>query len=258
MKAVILAAGMGKRLAACGWDEPKCLLPFGGRTLLGHTLAALAAVDVTDLVIVVGYKHQLVRDAVAAHDVRAQFVTNDDYAATNTIHSLYLAREHLTDDFLYFNADVLFDSRILPMLLSADDSTMAVDVRACGAEEVKVIVDGDGRIVRIGKKLAIDECLGEFIGIAKFAADACEDFVASLVRYNEDLAERDLFFESAVDPILAKHVHRSVSIGELRAVEIDSPEDLAAARELWEAGQIQSAARADAECPQQRPQQGTP
>lgn len=241
MKAVILAAGMGKRLAATGWDKPKCLLPFGGHTLLDHTLAALAAVDVTDLVVVVGYKHQLVRDAVAAHGVRAAFVTNADYAETNTIHSLHLAREHLSGDFLYFNADVLFDSRILPLLLGTDDSTMAVDVGACGQEDVKVIVDGDNRILRIGKDLAIEECQGEFIGIAKFAAGVCEDFIASLARYNEQLARRDLFFESAVDPILATHVHRSVPLGKLAAVEIDSPDDLAAARKLWDAGQIQSA-----------------
>lgn len=241
MKAVILAAGMGKRLASAGWDKPKCLLPFGDHTLLEHMLAALAAVNVTDLVVVVGYKDQLVRDAIAACGAAARYVTNADYAATNTIHSLYLAREHLNEDFLYFNADVLFDRRILPLLLGSADSTLAIDLGACGAEEVKVIVDGDGRIRQIGKQLPIDECQGEFIGIAKFAAGACEDFIASLVRYNEDMGERNLFFESAVDPLLARHVHRSVPIGDLQAVEIDSPQDLQAARQMWDCGQIRSA-----------------
>jgi len=240
MKAVILAAGMGKRLVSAGWEEPKCLLRFGDRTLMDNILSALAAVDVRDIIIVVGYKHELVRAGVMGHNARVKFVVNEDYAETNTINSLYLAREHLNDDFLYFNADVLFDCRILPLLLGQDDSTLAIDVGACGTEEVKVIADGEGRILRIGKQLPVDECQGEFIGIAKFAASVCEDFVASLVRYNEQLGRRNLFFESAVDPLLAAHVHRSVPIGELSAVEIDSPEDLAAARQLWQTGRMQT------------------
>ena len=241
MKAVILAAGMGKRLAATGWDKPKCLLPFGDHALIDYLMAALAAINVTDVVVVVGFRPALVRDAVTRHDARAAFVINADYAETNTINSLYLARDHLDDDFLYFNADVLFDSRVLPLLLGSPDSTMAVDVGACGREEVKVIVDGDNRIRRIGKELPVEECQGEFIGVAKFARDVCKDFIASLARYNEQLGRRDLFFESAVDPLLETHVHRSVPIGDLQAVEIDSPDDLAAARKLWRQGAVQTA-----------------
>ena len=238
MKAVILAAGMGKRLAESGWDQPKCLLPFGDQTLLGHMLAAITACGIRDVVVVVGYRQELVRQAVAGAGIEATFVVNDDYAATNTICSLYLAREHLDDDFVYFNADILFDGRILPMLLDGPDGRLAVDVKHCGDEEVKVIVDPAGRITRIGKKLPLAECSGEFIGIGKFARSACEDFVAALVRHNEQLGRRNLFFESAVDDILTAHAHWAVDIGDLEAIEIDSPEDLAAAGDLWDRGGV--------------------
>jgi len=241
MKAVILAAGMGKRLAASGWGRPKCLLPFGDRTLLDHMLRAIVACDIDRTVVVVGYQQEEVRQAVTAHNVTAAFVVNDDYAETNTINSLYLAREHLDEDFVYFNADVLFDSRILPMVLAGPDSRLAIDVKHCGAEEVKVVVDADGRIIEIGKHLPLERCFGEFIGVGKFAREACDDFADALVRYNEQLGQRNLFFESAVNDILAANVHWAVDIGELKAVEIDSPEDLAAAQDLWTAGQIESA-----------------
>lgn len=241
MKAVILAAGMGKRLAASGWDQPKCLLPFGDRTLLDFMLSAVEACRIDRVVVVVGYQGDLVRQAVAASGLRAEFVVNEDFATTNTINSLYLARHHLDDDFVYFNADVLFDARIVPMLLAGDGGRLAVDVKHCGEEEVKVVVDQAGRITRIGKQLPGLQCLGEFIGIGKFAKDACPDFIAALIRHNEQLDHRNLFFESAVDDILADHAHWAVDIGELQAVEIDSPEDLAAARAAWDAGEVQTA-----------------
>lgn len=237
MKAVILAAGMGERLAPSGWTKPKCLLPFGGRTLLDRVVSAATACGIGHVVVVVGYQQHLVRDAMAAHDAHVEFVVNADFAATNTIHSLYLAGEHLDDDFVYFNADVLFDGRIVPMLLDGSDGQLAVDVSRCGPEDVKVVADDLGRITQIGKGLPPETCLGEFIGIGKFARSACADLIAALVRYNER-GRRDLFFESAVDDILADHVHTAVTIGDLKAVEIDSPEDMDRARQLWDAGDI--------------------
>lgn len=241
MKAIILAAGMGKRLAEIGWDRPKCLLEFSGRTLLNLMLSSVRACRIDRVVVVVGYQQAQIREAVAVAGVEAEYVVNDDYAETNTVHSLYLAREHLNDDFVYFNADVLFDARILAMVLDGDGGRLAVDVKHCGDEEVKVVVDPTGRIERIGKTLPVAECLGEFIGIGKFAREACPDFIAALVRHNEQLGHRNLFFESAVDDILDRHVHWTVDIGDLPAVEIDTPDDLAAARTAWDAGAIQSA-----------------
>jgi len=241
MKAVILAAGMGKRLADAGWRQPKCLLPFGDRTLLDHMLRSVSACGIGRAVVVVGYEQEAVRQAVAAHGLDVTFVVNDDFARTNTVNSLYLARQYLTEDFVYFNADVLFDCRILPMLLSGPDGRLAVDVKHCGAEEVKVVVDSQGRITEIGKELPIGRCLGEFIGIGKFAREACEDFISVLVRYNEQEGRRDLFFESAVNDILGSQAHWAVDIGDLKAVEIDSPEDLTSAQALWSAGEFQTA-----------------
>jgi len=240
MKAVILAAGMGKRLAPSGWDAPKCLLPFGEWTILGHMLRGVMACGIRQAVVVVGYQQARVRQAVSEWNIAAEFVVNNAYAETNTIHSLYLAREHLDDDFVYFNGDVLFDHRILPDLLVGDDGRLAVDVKGCGAEEVKVIAEADGRITHIGKDLPGDRCLGEFIGVGRFAQTACKDFAAALVRHNEQLGHEGLFFESAVHDILGGHPHWAVDTGDRPAVEIDTPEDLDVARGLWDAGRIET------------------
>ena len=236
MKAVILAAGSGKRLASLPWDKPKCLLPIGERTLFEHIACALLAYGVDTATIVLGYKSELIEEAMAKFPIKWTVVINDEYADTNTINSLYLARESLNEDFLYFNADVLFDSKILGPLIDAPQTALAIDAKTCADEEVKVIVDSGGRITRIGKSLDPGDCLGEFIGVAKFAAEACPSLIESLRRYNEDLQQKNLFFEAAVDAILGSVPCMVSDIGQLGAVEIDSPEDYQIACKLWASG----------------------
>lgn len=244
MRAIVLAAGTGNRLAPMGWSKPKCLLPFGERTLLDLLVDALRAVGVSELVVVVGYQRELVEQSLRTRAVECQFVVNHDYADTNTIHSLWLAGEYLDRDFLYFNADVLFDYRILELLIASPTSALAVDARACGEEEVKVIADENGRITRIGKKLPPADCLGEFIGIARFDRATCTPLIEALRVYNELQAERHRFFESAVDDILDRHEFRAVLIRDYPAVEIDTPDDYRRALDLWLSGNVESAPRA--------------
>ena len=98
------------------------------------------------------------------------------------------------------------------------------------------MVGDDDRIQRIGKSLDPGQCMGEFIGVAKFAAEACPALIESLRRYNEDLQEKDLFFEAAVDAILETVPCMVSHVGDLGAVEIDCPEDYEIAKKLWASG----------------------
>lgn len=223
-----------------GWERPKCLLPCPGGTLLDNILEALCERGHRDVAIVVGYQKEIVKEAALRHPIRCTFVTNADYALTNTVYSLRLASDHLAGGFMYFNADVWFDRAILDLLLggrpgapSENDSLLAVDSGPAGEEEVKVIVDDRQRILRIGKELPCEQSFGEFIGIARFAAGACGSLIEALGRRCERPGEKQLFFESALDDILGDQVFRAVEIGDLPAIEIDTPEDYAHAKSLW-------------------------
>lgn len=231
MRGIILAAGRGRRLEPVLPDQPKCLLEFDGKSLLQHQIDSLARVGVRDFVVVVGYEQQMIIDHLSDTPYTIHFVGNPIFDRTNTIYSLWLAREFFDDDFIYFNADVLFDYQIIERLMAdPDHSTFACNTYECAEEEVKFIVT-DGRIVEIGKKLPIEECAGEFIGIAKFARKDNVRFGAIL---EECIADESLwmeYFEYAVN-ILAKQTHlKMVDISDLPATEIDFPEDLAHARE---------------------------
>ncbi len=211
---------------------PKCLIDIAGTSILKRQIAAFRAAGVDRIVIVVGYQQEQVRAHLADDPGPFTFITNQRYADTNTIYSLYLAREHFGDGFFYANGDVLFDMRLTRALLPMDASTrLSVKPGTCGQEEVKVIVDGR-RIVRIGKQLAPAESLGEFIGVARFGSDLTLPFADMLTRCVEVDAVVNAHFEKALDELcLAGHTLGFVDTGELPCAEIDFPEDLQNARQ---------------------------
>ncbi|MFA6742733.1 MAG: phosphocholine cytidylyltransferase family protein [Candidatus Neomarinimicrobiota bacterium] len=233
MRAVILAAGAARRLAPLTDSIPKCLIKIGDKSLLENQLDALQRYGVDETLIVVGYLKEQIMEKIGSQykTMNISYIENPNYATTNTVYSLWLAREYFAgQDFFYFNADVLFHYSLIGKLLEAPHETaLGVEVKPCGEEEVKVIVKADQRIVRIGKKLDPTECLGEFVGIAKFGASLTTDFATALKAVIDEGLQMS-FFEAAVDRILDKHTMYSVDITKIPVIEIDFPEDLERAR----------------------------
>lgn len=276
MRAIILAAGAGRRL---GLDGPKSMIDVGGRSILRRQIDAFASVGVDDFVIVVGYQRERIAEHLAGLPGKFTFVVNERFAETNTVYSLYLARQYIPGGFFYANADVVFDSRLVRRLaepaavpsepeapagalpsepeaqarallsepggqatgppdfgVSAirrfgfSTAALAVVVGRCAEEEVKVIVR-DGRIIRIGKKLNPAECLGEFIGVARFDAELAPAFVAALETCVEQEQAVNDYFERAVDRLCDDWSLTPVDVSDLPCIEIDFPEDLARARQ---------------------------
>jgi len=235
--AVILAAGKGNRLGDdITGGTPKCLLDIAGKNILTRQVEAVISTGVRRFVMVVGYRQEEIREACAQlaqkHDLSFEFIENPIYETTNTIYSLHLAAPHLTESFLYFNADVVIPNSVVQMLQdSSHGNALAVEEKACGEEEVKVIVE-DGRIKRIAKTIDPTECLGEFIGVAKFGGDTVAQFVESLAYACETEKKVATFFEYALDRIADTVALMSVPTGDAPVIEIDFPEDLQRAREV--------------------------
>src|SRR2546430_16300920 len=108
MKAIILAAGVGKRIGAATGNRPKCVHEFGGRSLLVRYLDALLAVGVKSAVLVVGHRQELIRDAVGEsyRGLAIRYVVNDQ-DHRGSLYSLWLARGSFDDDLLNLGPGVL-------------------------------------------------------------------------------------------------------------------------------------------------------
>ncbi|HUK36822.1 MAG TPA: phosphocholine cytidylyltransferase family protein, partial [Vicinamibacterales bacterium] len=154
MRAVILTAGRGGRLREVIGERPKCLTQVGGVTLLDRQLDSLHSCGITRVVIVTGHGAIDVRRACGP---AIEYVHNAQFADTNSLYSLWLARGVLADGFLVMNCDVLFHPQMLIDLVTSPYEDALLTSPACDSlpysdEEMKVRIRG-GRVVEISKTI---------------------------------------------------------------------------------------------------------
>ena len=110
MHAIILAAGMGKRLGELTKGNTKCMIEVGGETLISRLLHQLDQLHLQRIILVVGYKAKELREYLLNIHIQTaiEYVENTIYDKTNNIYSLYLAKDYLTkDDTLLFESDII-------------------------------------------------------------------------------------------------------------------------------------------------------
>ncbi len=209
MRALILAAGVGKRIAGAH-PAPKCLLRFGGRTLLERHLELLRACGVDEVVICVGYRENDVRAELARLGAGGVTVVPNAEFTLGSVISLWAVRDWLDphSGALVMDADVLYDRRMLGRLTgtSVENCFLLDRDFEPGDEPVKLCVAG-GRLVEFRKRIAPDlpyEYSGESVGFFRFGgpmarrlASRCEHYRAA-GRGSEPHEEaiRDLLLES--------------------------------------------------------------
>jgi len=235
MQAIILAAGMGRRLSKESNGLPKAMLRIGGKTIIQNQIEACLSIGIERFVIVLGYEKEHLREHIVRFlpDKEIIFIENNRYMETNTLYSLYLAREYFIDGFIYFNGDVFFGDQLLSMIdLEKKRSQLFLKSGECGDEEIKMIISEENRILEIGKNLPLEQCAGEFIGIGYFAEDDIALFSECLERGIKD-GEENNYFEFAVNILCRQKELFAISTKEARCLEIDFPEDLKKARALF-------------------------
>jgi len=237
---MVLAAGAGRRLRPDTDALPKALLPVdGGVTILDIALRNLAAVGLRDIVIVVGYAADVVRERVASlereHGVRLTLVDNDRAEEWNNAYSLWLAREHFAAGALLVNGDTVHPVSVEKTLLAATQQAGLViavdDIKRLAEEEMKVIIDSGGRLTRITKLMDPALAYGEYIGATLIGASAAASLAAAL----EATWRRDpsLYYEDGFQELTDRGGTIEVApIGEVEWVEVDNHDDLRRAREI--------------------------
>lgn len=212
MKVVILAAGKGSRLGDP--QTPKALaLLENGKSILSMQLEALSGQEVW---VVVGFQKEKIMQAFP----HLHYVHNPDYASENTSKSLLKALQHIDEELIWINGDVLFHPSVLQGLIAFDRSAMVVNVGSVAEEEVKYQTDGQGRITAVSKEVI--EAKGEALGI-----NLCKkkDFPA-LRKGLEACAAQD-YFEKGVEWAIGHGTtFWSYPIDSGLCTEIDFPEDL--------------------------------
>ena len=223
MRAIILAAGKGKRLGKVCGDDPKCLLDIGGLSLIERQIETLRAVGVDHITAVVGYGAKHVRERCGSS---ISYIENEIHEQTNSLYSLWLARDVLTEGFVVLNADVLFHSQLLVDLISVeyeDALLVSYEPLLLGDEEMKVKVR-KGCVVDLSKQMNPAEADGENVGIVKFGPSGA----AFLIEQMDALVAAGNLQEWAPRAFREFATQRPLSAISTRSypwIEIDFPED---------------------------------
>lgn len=216
MKIIILAAGIGSRL---GKPHPKSLTVLSnGKSIMQNQIDAfLQYVSIDDIYIVVGFKKELIMEAVP----KAAFIYNDYFDTTNTSQSLLRALKKVGDeDVIWANGDVVFDPVIIERLLNEQVSCMAVNTAAVGEEEVKYEVNSLGMIQKVSKIVEHPE--GEAVGVNKLLAPDVKIVLDQLALCND----QD-YFEKGIELAIIKGLNiKPLDISDVMCMEIDFIEDL--------------------------------
>ena len=233
MKALILAAGLGSRLSPITDTLPKSLVPVNGTPILFKQIENLKENGIFDITIVSGYKAEVLESAVKEKYPDIRIINSAEYATTNNMYSAYLAKSFVKDEaFLMMNADVFFDASVITALLDFDaDDAIVTDIGNYIEESMKV-VEENGRLVSISKKISPEDAFGVSIDVYKFSAKGGAAFFDKCSEYIERKNEVKLWSEVALNDILPELNFRPCPLVG-RWLEIDNHEDLFAAKLLF-------------------------
>lgn len=239
MKAIILSAGQGSRLLPHTADLPKCLLGIGDRALIDWQLGALARNGIDDVAVVIGFQAETMERHLARFDrpgFRVRPVFNPFYKVADNLGSCWMAREEMRGDFLIVNGDTLFEAALLARVLDSPPApiVVTVDRKPAYDEDDMKIVEEDGRLKAVGKKLPLETVNGESIGMLLFRGEGPKlftDMVEAMMR-TPDGAK--VWYLQAIHRLAAGGAVRTRSIQGLQWGEVDFPPDLERARRMVE------------------------
>lgn len=255
-RAILIAAGRGKRLGAHTAEIPKCMVAVGERPILGWVWAALSAAGVDELVVIRGYKGDVLETFVRDLVPKATFVDNPEWQSNNVLLSMACARKFLDQPTYVTYSDIIFTPAV-----AAAAAASTAEIGLVIDREFRSIYEGrtehpleegevsdlmpDGSVARVGKRaLPANEAVGEYIGLARLGERGVATVANTLDQLQRQFAgrEHDPFMRAAsfrnayqtdlwqtlidsglrIDPVFIDGHWR----------EIDTTQDLERAREL--------------------------
>lgn len=247
MQAIILAAGMGRRLGELTRDNTKCMVPVNGVRLIDRLLGQLATLDLSRVIIVVGYKGKELREHIGKRyegRLRIEYAENPVYDKTNNIYSLSLVKRQMTeDDTLLIESDLIFSDRLFPMILGNPYPNLALVAKyETWMDGTMVRMDSEGNIVNFVPKKAfsyadVDQYY-KTVNIYKFSREFSQHkYVPFLDAYCAALGNNEYYEQVLrVITLLDNAELKALPVGDEKWYEIDDIQDLDIAETIFAEG----------------------
>ena len=244
MQAIILAAGMGRRLGELTKENTKCMVPVNGVRLIDRLLGQLSQLSLNRIIIVVGYQGQKLMDYIGHRydgKLKIEFAENPIYDKTNNIYSLSIVKDKLQeDDTLLIESDLIFSDRLFPMLLDNPYPNLALVAKyESWMDGTMVRLDENQNIVNFVSKEAFDyadvDSYYKTVNIYKLSREFLQhQYVPFLDAYTKAVGNNE-YYENVLRIIsmLNSHNMKALPIGNERWYEIDDKQDLDIAEAIF-------------------------
>lgn len=246
MQALMLAAGMGKRLGKYTQDATKCMVPVNGKTLIEYAIESLIAAGIKKFTLVVGYKKEVLKNFLKGKypEIKIEYIDNDVFESTNNIFSLYMARNVLAeDDTILLESDLIYDKKIIKELIDNPAENM------CVVSPFESWMDGTVTVLNESKE--IQGILGKAdfnwenrksyyktVNIYKFSKEFAKNVYMPFLEAYQVAYGKNEYYETVLKVIsfLDGKTLKAHVVDGSRWYEIDDPADLAIAETRFSIG----------------------
>ena len=182
MKTIVLAAGMGSRLQKILNGNPKPLFNLDNKSLIEHSLEALAANGIDDVCIAIGFEGEKIKDKIGSRykKMKIDYCHNEQYAHTGSMHSLYKALK-TPQDCIVLDGDIVYHPKAIAELLKANGRSSVILTNCCESVDEVYVTLNNGRVDYLGKSVPDKKERFEFTGISRFSAN----FVSQMFALHE-------------------------------------------------------------------------
>ncbi len=211
---------------------------MGDESILERAVRILGERGIRQFTVVDGFCGDMIRNTLKSNfpDFEFRFIRNEDYQTTNNAWSLMLADCTPGEPIFLLDSDILFEPAVIDRLL-ADAAPNRLGLRTTGSvgqEEMKVSLGKDGRVIDLTKEMPVSEAVGESVGLEVFSGELVTALVEVLVRRMKTDGYINEYYEASfVELMQAGHKVMPVDLGDILCMEIDTPEDLDFAREVF-------------------------
>ena len=243
MQAVILAAGMGKRLRDLTENNTKCMVKVNGVPLIDRMLNIISGYKLSRIVIVVGYQAESLKAHISSLScgIPIEFVENPIYDKTNNIYSLALAQQHLSeDDTILLESDLIFESRILDKILSSKNKNVALVAKYESWMDGTVVrLDSKNKIVsfipKSGFRYSDIDSYYKTVNIYKFSKEFSQNYYIPFLQAYMKTQGRNEYYEQVLRILtfLDQIDFKALPLDDEKWYEIDDVQDLDIAEAIF-------------------------
>ena len=246
MQALMLAAGMGKRLGKYTENATKCMVPVNGKALIDYAIEALIEAGIKKFTLVVGYKRDVLKDYLKGKypEITIEYIDNNVFDTTNNIYSLYMAKDVLAqDDTILLESDLIYDKKIIQELIDNPEKNLCVvSPFESWMDGTVTVLDESKGIQGIFGKADFDwdnkSSYYKTVNIYKFSKEFSKDVYMPFLKAYQSAYGKNEYYETVLKVIsfLDKSTLKAHVVDGSRWYEIDDPADLAIASTRFSTG----------------------